>query len=118
MNQTTTLPRAEEEQPERGPAWPLMVWASDTLGARPEFRASFITASVSDFHHSAEMWLKADQSLEIAILQYSRHIMCLMNELRATTQDQDDFFMRGGEGIGDVEFGKDDNGAMNRSSEP
>lgn len=44
--------------------------------------------------------------------------MCLMNELRATTQDQDDFFMRDGEGIGDVAFGKDDNGAMNRSSEP
>lgn len=77
-----------------------------------------MTASVSDFHHSAEMGVRADQSLEIAILQNSRRIMCLMNELRATTQEQDDFFMRGGEGIGDVAFGKDDNGAMNRSSEP
>lgn len=29
-----------------------MVWASDTFGAKPDFWASSITASTSDFHHS------------------------------------------------------------------
>jgi len=39
-------------QLETGPGCPLIVWASETLGANPEFRASLTTASVSDFHHS------------------------------------------------------------------
>ena len=34
------------------PGWPLMTWASETLGAKPDFNASLITFSVSDFHHS------------------------------------------------------------------
>lgn len=35
-----------------GPGWPLIVWASETLGAMPKLIASSITASTSDFHHS------------------------------------------------------------------
>jgi len=31
-----------------------MVCASETFGANPDFNASFIMASVSDFHHSPE----------------------------------------------------------------
>ena len=41
-----------EAQPWTGPGWPLIVWALETFGAKPDFKASFITASVSDFHHS------------------------------------------------------------------
>lgn len=43
-----------EEQFGTAPGKPLMVWASETFGARPELKASFMTASVSDFHHSAD----------------------------------------------------------------
>ena len=41
-----------EAHPWTGPGCPLIVWASETFGANPDFKASFITASVSDFHHS------------------------------------------------------------------
>lgn len=39
-------------QPGIGPVWPLMVWASDMFGGRPEFSAWLRIASTSDFHHS------------------------------------------------------------------
>lgn len=42
-----------EEQFGLRPGYPLIVWASETFGARPDFIASLITSSVSDFHHSA-----------------------------------------------------------------
>lgn len=34
------------------PGSPLIVWESETFGANPDFRASLMIASVSDFHHS------------------------------------------------------------------
>lgn len=61
-----------DEQLESGPGWPLIVWASDTFGAKPDFRASLITASTSDFHHSPAKYsnevclipsLKIDQNM-------------------------------------------------------
>jgi hypothetical protein len=44
------------EQLETVPGRPLMVWASETFGANPDLRASLITASVSDFHHSPTIY--------------------------------------------------------------
>lgn len=41
-----------EEQLGKGPGKPLMVWASETFGGRPDFVAWFTTASTSAFHHS------------------------------------------------------------------
>lgn len=43
----------EDEQLGTGPGWPLIVCASDTLGGKPACIAWLITASTSDFHHSA-----------------------------------------------------------------
>lgn len=34
-----------------------MVCASETFGASPDFVASLITASTSDFHHSPTNWV-------------------------------------------------------------
>ena len=77
---TTYIPCVEQLATETVPGSPLMVWASETFGANPDLRASLITSSVSDFHHSPTVYHHND---------YNFKWLCwgLINEWRTVAKD-------------------------------